>query len=198
MKLCIFDMGGVLIRNFHIAPKLLPFLGLETSTLQEYDPRLGTFLTLHSEGKISEEEFWEYYRKITNREIPPIQGSLLGKFFTPTLDDPTVALVKRLKEKKVRVVCGTNVIDAHFTIHHQLHQYDVFDAVYPSHILGIAKPKLEFFQRICESEQVHPEDAFFTDDMQVNVDASLKAGLQGFRYIDAKTLESQLQGLKLL
>ncbi|AEV28769.1 putative HAD superfamily hydrolase [Sphaerochaeta pleomorpha str. Grapes] len=198
MKLCIFDMGGVLIRNFHIAPKLLPFLGLKTSTLQEYDPRLGTALTLHSEGKISEEEFWKYYREITHREVPHIQGSLLGKFFTPTLDDPTVALVKRLKEKNLRVVCGTNVIDAHFKIHHQLHQYDIFDAVYPSHILGIAKPKLEFFQRICEAEQVHPEKAFFTDDMQANVDASLKAGLKGFRYVDAKTLESQLKGLNLL
>lgn len=191
-------MGGVLIRNFHIAPKLIPFLGLETKTLQEYDPRLGASLLLHSEGKISEEEFWKYYREITNREIPYIKGSLLGRFFNPTLDEPTVALLKRLKEKNFRVVCGTNVIDAHFKIHHQLHQYDIFDTVYPSHIMGIAKPKLEFFHKICELEQVKPEDVFFTDDMQVNVDASLQAGLNGYRYFDAETLESQLKGLDLL
>ncbi|WP_320127571.1 HAD-IA family hydrolase [uncultured Sphaerochaeta sp.] len=198
MKLCIFDMGGVIIRNFHIAPKLLPFLGLETKTLQEYDPRLGASLALHSEGKITEDEFWNYYREITNKKIPQQQGSLLGRFFTPTLDRPTVTLVEKLKKKNFRVVCGTNVIDAHFKIHQQLHQYDIFDKVYPSHILGIAKPKLEFFHAICEAEQVNPEEAFFTDDMQANVDASIQAGLKGYLYVDAETLECQLKEFKLL
>jgi putative hydrolase of the HAD superfamily len=198
MKLCIFDMGGVMIRNYHIAPRLTQYLELGTDTFQKFDARLGTYLTLHSEGKITESEFWDYYHSITNKELPTCEESLLGKFFTPTLDEPTIAVVRNLKEKGVRVVCGTNVIDAHYRVHQQLHQYDIFDAVYPSHLLGIAKPKIEFFQRICTEEQVKPEEAFFTDDMQVNVDASIQAGLKGFLYTDAKTLESQLKGLNLL
>jgi putative hydrolase of the HAD superfamily len=114
------------------------------------------------------------------------------------LDEPTLAVVRNLKEKGVRVVCGTNVLDSHYRIHQQLHQYDIFDAVYPSHLLGIAKPKIDFFQRICTEEKVEPKEVFFTDDMQVNVDASLQAGLKGFLYTDAENLESQLRGLNLL
>jgi putative hydrolase of the HAD superfamily len=198
MKLCIFDMGGVMIRNYHIAPKLTQYLGLGTDTFQKFDERLASYLHLHSEGKITEPEFWDYYRTITNKEIPQGEESLLGKFFTPTLDAPTMAVVRNLKARNVRVVCGTNVIDAHYKIHQQLHQYDIFDAVYPSHLLGIAKPKIDFYQRICTEEQVEPEEVFFTDDMQVNVDASLQAGLKGFLYTDAANLESQLKGLNLL
>jgi putative hydrolase of the HAD superfamily len=191
-------MGGVMIRNYHIAPRLTQYLELGADTFQEFDERLASHLRLHSEGKITEIEFWEYYRAITNKEVPQCEGSLLGKFFTPTLDEPTLAVVRNLKEKGVRVVCGTNVLDSHYRIHQQLHQYDIFDAVYPSHLLGIAKPKIDFFQRICAEEKVEPEEVFFTDDMQVNVDASLQAGLKGFLYTDAANLESQLKGLNLL
>jgi putative hydrolase of the HAD superfamily len=191
-------MGGVMIRNFRITPKLTQYLGLGTDTFQEFDVRLATSLSLHREGKITETEFWENYRTITNKEVPQGEGSLLGKFFTPTLDEPTLAVVRNLKEKGVRVVCGTNVLDSHYRIHQQLHQYDIFDAVYPSHLLGIAKPKIDFFQRICTEEKVEPKEVFFTDDMQVNVDASLQAGLKGFLYTDAENLESQLRGLNLL
>jgi hypothetical protein len=74
----------------------------------------------------------------------------------------------------------------------------MFDAVYPSHLLGIAKPKIDFLLKICAVEKVEQKEVFSTDGKQVNVDASIQAVLNGFLYTDVVTLKSQLRGINLL
>ncbi|MGD1816272.1 MAG: HAD-IA family hydrolase [Pleomorphochaeta sp.] len=195
IDLYIFDMGGVLIRDFHIGKELSAYLGQDTDVIHNYDKEASKALFLHSEGKISEEEFWKEFNKTTKIEIPKSEESLLGKFFHPVLDDATVKVIEDLKKQGKRVVCGTNVIDAHYNKHMQLKQYDVFDKVYASNKMHIAKPKVEFFEEICKSENVKLENAFFTDDSQVNIDAALSCGVKAFLYTDANLLKKQLESL---
>lgn len=198
IECCIFDMGGVLIRDFHIAPRLLPFLGRSESNLSEISPVVGEALKAHSRGLIDEATFWNQYTKATGQAVPEMGESLLGKFFSPVLDIPTVDILRRLKAHGMRVVCGTNVIDTHYDIHMSLNQYDVFDKVYASHLIHIAKPDGAFFRYICEQERVAPEQAFFTDDMEVNVDAAKGEGLAAFLYTDAEHLARQLSSLGII
>ena len=193
IDLFIFDMGGVLVRNFNMGKELSAYLGQDTDVIHNYDKDASKALFLHSEGKISEEEFWKEFNKITRIEIPEHNESLLGKFFNPVLDDATVKIIEELKKQGKRVVCGTNVIDAHYNKHMQLKQYDVFDKVYASHKMHIAKPKIEFFKEICKSENIKLENTFFTDDSQVNIDAALSCGVKAFLYTDAKVLKEQLE-----
>lgn len=195
IDLFIFDMGGVIVRNFHVGPKLSKFLGSEKNVINNYDKDASLALRLHSEGKIDEKEFWKRFRKATSIEVPEYERSLLGKFFHPELDMPTIKIIEELKSKGKRVVCGTNVIDAHYKTHMKLKQYDVFDKVYASHIMQIAKPKKEFFEEICKAENVSCERAFFTDDLQNNVDVALQCGLKAFLYTDATSLKQQLATL---
>lgn len=198
VELCIFDMGGVIVRDFHIAPRLLPFLGCSESTFSEISPAVSEALREHSSGKIDEAEFWQRYRLITGRTVPEFDESLLGKFFTPVLDDATVAVLKRLKAQGMRVVCGTNVIDAHYDIHMLLKQYDVFDHVYASHRIHISKPDGEFFRYICQQEHVEPSKTFFTDDTAENVAAAQAEGLMAYLYTDAEHLTQQLTAIGVL
>lgn len=196
IELFIFDMGGVVIRNHNVAPILSKYLGSDTDIIHNYDKEASKALLLHSEGKISEDEFWKQFSKSTKIEVPKYETTLLGKFFIPTLDIPTVHLIQELKAKGKRVICGTNVIDAHYNIHTKLKQYDIFDKVYASHKMHIAKPKVEFFKEICREENIEFNKVFFTDDAQKNVDAALSCGINAFLYTDAAQLKKQLDSLE--
>lgn len=195
IDLFIFDMGGVLIRNYNVAQKLSKYLGSDTDIIHNYDKDASKALLLHSEGKISEDEFWIEFNKATNIKVPRYDKTLLGKFFNPTLDDDTIKIIKELKNKGKRVVCGTNVIDSHYDIHKELNQYSIFDKVYASNKMHIAKPKVEFFYEICKEENVVFEKVFFTDDAQINVDSANSCGINSFLYSDANQLKKQLDSL---
>jgi putative hydrolase of the HAD superfamily len=197
IKCCIFDMGGVMIRDYHMAPELLPFLGFAGGSLTEIDSRLNDELHRHGRGEIDEDQFWEFYTKITGRTLPPHNESLFGKFFHPKMDEATVQVVRELKEAGMRVVVGTNVIDAHYNIHRKLGQYDIFDHVYASHLMGIAKPDPAFYTSLLKEEGIDASDAFFTDDMAENVAAASSLGLNAFVYTGAGALQEQLHSLAI-
>lgn len=196
IDLFIFDMGGVLIRNYNVALKLSKYLGSDIDIIHNYDKDASRALLLHSEGKISEDEFWKEFSQSTGIKVPSYDKTLLGKFFNPTLDEPTINIIKELKRKGKRVVCGTNVIDSHYNIHLQLNQYDIFDKVYASHIMHIAKPKVAFFKEICKEENVDFNKTFFTDDAQKNIDSALACGIKAFLYTDANQLKNQLNSVE--
>ncbi len=198
IKCCIFDMGGVLIRDFQMAPELLPFLGIKENSFKAADGRLHDALLRHGRGEISEDEFWTFYTEISGRALPPHEGSLFGKFFHPVMDEPTLRVVEDLKAAGMRVICGTNVIDAHYKFHMETKQYAVFEKVYASHLMGIAKPDAAFFEYILAEEKIRADEAFFTDDMIENVDAAAMAGLNAFLYTDAAALRGHLHSLELL
>jgi putative hydrolase of the HAD superfamily len=189
-------MGGVVVRNYGIWPQLLEFLG-ET----EADVLVPAFKAAQHEyglGLIDEDEAWARYTAATGKALPPHEGTLMGKFFTPTLDEPTVAIIRELKRQGIRVVCGTNTGDAHYTAHVQLGQYSVFDEVYASHLMHLAKPDPAFFTHILNAEGIKPEEAFFTDDWAINAEAAAKLGIAGFTYTGAETLRHSLNSIGLL
>ncbi len=196
IDLFIFDMGGVIIRNYNVAQKLSKYLVSDIDIIHNYDKNASEALFRHSEGKITEEQFWKEFSESTNIKIPEYKNTLLGKFFTPTLDESTINIIKELKNKGKRVVCGTNVIDSHYNIHQKLKQYDIFDKVYASNLMHIAKPKVEFFKQICKEENVEFDKVFFTDDVQKNVDSALSCGIKAFLYTDAIQLKKQLDSLE--
>ena len=198
IKVCIFDMGGVVIRDFQVAGPLMRFLGRAEAGFAHISPKVRDALRKHSSGLIDEAAFWQVYQEVTGEKLPDHEGSLLGLFFNPSLDPPTVAVLEELKATGMRVVCGTNVIDAHFNIHQAHQDYKVFDTVYASHHIQISKPDLGFYTHILEAEKASPAEAFFTDDMEQNVQAASEVGLHAYLYTDANALRTQLRSLGLL
>ena len=198
IKTCIFDMGGVLIRDFQIAGPLMKFLGREESGFSQISAEIREALRLHSCGLMDEVAFWKVYCEVTGDELPAHSGSLLGRFFNPVLDAPTIQVLEELKAVGMRVVCGTNVIDSHYKIHEEHEDYRVFDTVYASHLLGFSKPDPRFYHSILEKEGVSPEEAFFTDDLEQNVVAAAQIGIYAYLYLDSVSLRSQLVSLGLL
>ncbi len=197
IKLCVFDMGGVVVRNYDIVPRLLEYLGRRERRFTDMAPAIGQAITRHNQGLINEDEFWSIYQNATGDRLPGIQGSLLGHFFKPQLDAPTVAVLEGLRQRGIRVVCGTNVSDAHYQTHIQNGDYRVFDKVYASHLIQLCKPDPAFYRFILDAEELRPEEVFFTDDAERNVKAGSDIGLQAFLYTGAEELKKQLSALSL-
>ncbi len=193
IKVCMFDMGGVIVRDFQMAPELLPFLGRKELAFADMPSAIKHALHDHSMGLIDEEKFWTIYERETSSNVERNGQSLLGRFFHPVLDVPTMEVIKRLKRQNMRIICGTNVIDSHFRIHHTLKQYDIFDRVYASHLMHLAKPDRAFYRYILEKEKVSADEVFFTDDMEENIAAAKEEGLTAFHYTHAGNLITQLK-----
>ena len=188
--LCIFDMGGVICRGFDIGPKAAEALGMPLGAFRAYAaPMMDAFMR----GELGAAEFWKRFELTSGARVKEDYWTTL---FKPTLDIPTVDLALELAAGgRIRVVCGSNTIPAHYEIHKGRGQYDCFDRVYASHLMGVAKPNEDFWRRILREEGVGADQAFFVDDNPENVAAARRLGIESRLYSSAESLRAELVGL---
>ena len=70
--------------------------------------------------------------------------------------------------------------------------YGVFDAVYASHIMGLAKPDPAFYTYILEQEDCTADRAVFVDDLAANIEAARSLGIHSLLFSDAAKLRRDL------
>lgn len=188
--LAIFDVGGVMVDGHDVRPRMAELLGIELAEL------LPLLVTAGSDelavGRMTAEEFWRRMLDLTGRSV---SEDLWGLTFAPTRRPALYGLVERLQAAGVRVVAGTNTMDSHYRIHLDAGDYDVFEKVYASQLLGVAKPDVRFWQMILESEGVPAEGAVFVDDMPENVAAAASVGLTTVQCVDVRQTVSAVEEL---
>lgn len=183
VKLLIFDMGGVIIRDFGVVDKMASLLGIPLEDLKSeyrhYDFPL-------MDGVVSEESFLGHLEQVFHIEI---SGNPLKTLFTPVLNMPVVNLIGKLRSThpELRIVCGSNTIDSHWSTLQFLHWTSLFDSCYASHLMGVSKPLPEFFIRILDSEHVKPEEAVFVDDYEENLIGASHVGITAIQYFTPKS-----------
>jgi putative hydrolase of the HAD superfamily len=187
--LYIFDVGGVVSLNTDISPRIAERLGLAGTKIHEL--ARGEFDQL-VRGQITVQQFWARVSALTGRTI---EEDLWTTFFRPVPNAPVVALVNELRRGH-RVVAGTNTITPHYRIHEEGGDYAIFDAVYASHRMHLAKPDPDFYLHILEREGCRPRQAVFVDDMEANVEAARSVGIHAFLFTDAGELRRQLDTLR--
>ena len=196
--LFIFDMGGVVTSNFGVDNKMYPYLGLERSKFFEIcqkekavDGSEYNIDLLLGIGKISVEEFWREFNrrvKVLGLDVPEVKTDLYRLFFHPKLKQDTVALIKELRQKNHRVVCGTNTIQSHWENHTERGDYALFDQTYASNKIGLAKPDPQFWKTIMMAEDYQPSETYFTDDRLDNVEAAAALGIHAVQYTTAEAV----------
>lgn len=184
--LYIFDMGGVVSSNTNVLPDVAEYLGLSLDDLHGWTREFGRNLM---EGTLTTEDFWQIF---SQRSGIVVIEDLFSKFFFPTLNHDMVTLITRLKHHH-RVVCGTNTIAAHYQYHLDHNDYAVFEKVYASHLMGIAKPRIEFYQHILDREHVSASQAVFIDDARKNVEAARKIGIHSIHFTGYNSFVATLQ-----
>lgn len=198
--LFIFDMGGVVTSNFGAENKMYPYLGLERSKFfdichkekaadgsdYDIDYLLGT-------GKISTQEFWNEFNrrvKVLGLNVPEVKNDLWRLYFHPQLKMETVELIKELRAKNHRVVCGTNTFQSHWENHMERGDYAIFDQTYASNKIGLLKPDPKFWETIMMAEGYEPSQTYFTDDRLDNVEAAASLGIHAVQFTTAEAVRA--------
>lgn len=222
-RLYIFDMGGVVAGNVHCVPAMAASLGISVDEFfaaagaapaaphgaahaNPYD--LGDVRAIQ-EGSLGADEFWLRFESRTARLFPDrriqvprradgLPVDLWATFFQPVRDVEVVSIITELIAAGHRVVGGTNTLEAHYEKHRSLGDYDCFQALYASQLMGVAKPDAEFWRRILNAEGFLPEQAFFADDNQANVEAAAALGIAAHHFRSASRLREALAELGAL
>ena len=180
-------MGGVVSRNTNVASDIAAYLEFDDAKMMDY--ARDDFRQL-STGKISVREF---VRRFSSKSGRTIEDELLNRFFEPELDPEVAAIIETLKNG-ARVVAGTNTISPHYDMHLKKGDYRIFDAVYASHLMGLAKPDPAFYTYILEHEVCTADRAVFIDDFPENVEAARALGIRSLLFTDAEILKKDLAG----
>ena len=185
-------MGGVVTSNASEARgRPAAVLGV---TQEEMDRAIktptGDLFDQLTVGKISVKEFW---KTVGDRLGKKIDTDYFHLFFHPVLNEGTKKIILALRKKGFRVVCGTNTIESHYLNHITRGDYAFFDQTYASQMMGVKKPDPLFWKMILDAEKCAPSDAFFTDDLEANVQAAAALGIHAVQFIDAKKLRADVK-----
>ncbi len=172
----IFDMGNVLSLDVDVLPPIAAKLGMTIRQITDY---AGDDFSELLVGAKTAEEFWQGFNRHFGMDV---REDLLITCFHPVNDTRMERLILDLKAAGHRVVCGTNAFEKHYRYHLERGEYAVFDRVYASNLLGIAKPSPAFFQHILGQECWQARDTFFIDDRAANVAVAGELGMRSFLY----------------
>lgn len=183
IKLIIFDLGGVFYDNADVTPAISSDLGISVEQFLRYAKLSG--LKEFSCGKISADQFWKRFHAVSGIKV---LDELWGKHFKPILKEETYTLIQKLKAK-FTVVAGSNTIEPHYEIMRNRRDFEIFDRVYASNIIGYSKPDPAFYKEILKAEKTNPIEAAFIDDTEANVLSARELGIKAIHYKDDIEIE---------
>jgi putative hydrolase of the HAD superfamily len=192
----VFDLGNVIIdidynRTFQIIKSKIPeSLHSRVDTFYQTD-----FHKAYEKGWIDSPTFRnevrDYFEQLwTDSEVDELWNSLLGKIPAYRLD-----LVKKLKQNhRVGVLSNTNEIhiqgvNAILQTEFQLENFQsLFDRVFYSHEMGLAKPSEEIYRQLVLELDTRPERILFFDDLKANVEGAKAVGIQAVQVTGPQVL----------
>ena len=186
IKALIFDCFGV----FYVDPVFARMRSPGTSpqiasTLHELDEAA-------AEGEINKRGFEEGATTLLHEDTAAVED----EFFKSTgrnqvLLDFTQELRGHYKIALLSNI-GTDMMDGFFTPEERR---ELFDAVVLSGEVGYTKPDPEIFKLVCGKLGVLPAEAVMIDDVESNVDAAKRLGMQGVCYKDFTQLKIALDAI---
>lgn len=182
----IFDLGNVIIdldynRAFELIASQVPTWHqsslnefYRTGFQQAFEKGEIDSLTFRNEVRAYFGETWE------DKKVDELWNSILGKIPQKRLE-----LLKNLKEYyQLAVLSNTNAIhiDAVYQMLKTDHQMDrfepLFDKIFYSHEMGLAKPSTEIYEKMLAELGAKADRVIFFDDLEANVKGAASVGIQ--------------------
>jgi glucose-1-phosphatase len=199
IKALLFDLGDVIVGlDFERAYRKLEGLSRYKSDEIPGVIQRARLADPYERGELSNREFHAEFCRALDLEIGYLEfEDLWADMFVPELLLPD-ALFETLGQSR-RLVLLSNTNEIHFNFIQR--QYPVlrhFDDFVLSYRIGFMKPSTEIYQEAVRSAGCGPEECFFTDDKQENVDAARRAGIDAIRFQGCPDLERELRGRGIL
>lgn len=192
----IFDLGNVLIdidysRAMNLMKAALP---------AALHPRVDTcyaaeFHKAYERGEIDSASFRNAFRNYfeqawSDAEVDFLWNSLLGELPAHRLD-----LVRLLKSRyQVGILSNTNeihveAVHALLQAEHEMANFQpLFDWVFYSQEMGLAKPSIAIYQQLLLELGTSPSRVLFFDDLRANVEGAASVGIQAVQVTGPTTI----------
>lgn len=173
IKTLLFDFGDVFLN----LDKAATFRELNKLGLNDFSPEMIQQNQLYEMGKISSEEFVEFYLQ----QLPKNSSeALINAWNAILLDLPEHRLkfLQQLKaENKFQLILLSNTNDLHISwVKENIESFaefkSCFDAFYLSHEINFRKPNADIYEFVLEKHQLQPEEVLFIDDTKENTIAA--------------------------
>ncbi len=192
----IFDVGEVL-HTYDPKPiheDIVETLGINSEALKEHWNPLST--QLHA-GAITENEFWEEFKKKTGSKVVLPEVSLLVRRYDVgfSINSKVMEIVHELKEREYKLAALSNTIEPHYKFNEEAGLYQAFDVKIFSYLAGVRKPDPKAYELAIQALDIEPNHGVFIDDREVNVEGALAVGLKGIKFTSAEKLRQELKNL---
>jgi putative hydrolase of the HAD superfamily len=142
----------------------------------------------------------EFFKKVSTLCGLRMDRNDFQKAFTEIFSpiESTYDLIRNLGKKyKLGLLSNTN--EWHFEcVIKQMEIFNLFNAVSPSHKVGVMKPDKKMFHDVLKKLALKPEECVFIDDVSEYIDAACKLGFKGIRYIGHEQLLESLRQLNVI
>lgn len=192
----MFDLGGVLVRTENRGPRIklaeeygMDFWELSDIVYRTESARLATL------GRVTAEDHWKHLQErfeLEDHEVEPFERRFWGG---DELDRDLVEFIRTLKEEYTTALLS-NAWDNLRTLMEELWEIDgLFDHVFISAELNLAKPDDRIYQYVVDQLDVSPSEIVFLDDFKENVEAARNNGLYAIHYRNREQGLAELQEL---
>jgi len=193
-KILLFDLGGVIV----------PWVGMEALagysdiTREEVADRFAASAVSHAfeRGLISEAEFMAELERMF--DLPDTDTTALWNSWVLPPFPGTLAALADLKSR-FTIACLSNTNAPHWAhLNTMFNTDETFHYAFASHEIYEAKPDAASYLKPIEMMGCAPEDIWFFDDTQVNLDAARTVGLTAFHVDRTVGVLPVLRDLNLL
>ena len=183
IKTVIFDLGGVLVRTENRQPrqKLAEQLGMTYEELSNFFYGMDS-ANRATRGEITADEHKSIVLQKLN--LPPDSFSTFGEDFWggDSLDTHLVEFIKGLREEYSTALLSNAWDDLRGYLEKVWQIDGIFDHIFISAELKLAKPDPEIYQLVINRLNQDPSELVFIDDFIENIEAAREVGLNAVHF----------------
>jgi len=184
IKNFIFDFGNVLyeVQHNNMIYGLAKLSGnniIQTSNRKEL--MNDVIYDKFEKGEISRNDFLNYLKnkfeiKASNEDIIEVWDSCLIGLY----DFSHNAILEFKKFGKVAMLSNTDEIHHEYFSTQCADFFNLFDKLYFSHLIHKRKPDLDIYEYVLENSGFVAEETLFIDDLEANIEAARKVGMNTY------------------
>lgn len=201
IKNIIFDMGGVLI---DYAPEKIAYkyFDKETAEIALKVIFRNQLWSDRDRGIINSDEIMDLIRdKIPSHALEQIDKMVHNYYPYMPPFEKMYDVVKALKDNGYGIYLLSNAAGDFYENKKDIPALSLFDGYLISADYKLLKPEKEIYQALFERFDLKPEECYFIDDVQKNIDGAKAAGMDGHCYYhgDVEILKKALReaGIKI-
>ena len=182
IKNIIFDMGGVLI-DYNPEKTLYGMFDKETADILLREIFRNKIWADKDRGIIFPDEIMEQKRNSIPEETFSKVSEMVNNFY-PYMPpfEKMVPFIESLKEKGFGIYLLSNASSDFHERRKGIPALSLFDGVLISADYKLLKPEKEIYHALYEKFSLKPEECFFIDDVQANIDGAKATGMDGHCY----------------